>query len=120
MGSDVCYKTSRTVKIRGASPLLFIKGGNMNIFKFIKQLDIEEFAKFMVEECAWDCNNCSEHEELSDNPLSKDERCDEKCVQHCVEWLKNDAKFYEKLYKRYNLCENEIFVLTKDNKADNI
>ena len=44
-------------------------------------------AKFLVDEAGWDCNNCSEHHRLSDNPFLRFEKCDEKCIYHCAEWL---------------------------------
>ena len=63
------------------------------IFDLIKSMNIDELAECLVE-IGWDCNNCSEAEELNDNPLLRNERCDEKCNLHCKEWL--ESKLDEK------------------------
>ena len=57
----------------------------------IRSLSDEELAAYLVE-IGWDCNNCSECERLSDNPLLRYERCDEKCKEHCLDWLRQVAK----------------------------
>lgn len=57
-----------------------------SIYDHIISMDIERLAKCLVE-IGWDCNNCSEEDRLSDNPLLKFARCDEKCELHCKEWL---------------------------------
>lgn len=59
------------------------------IFDQLKSMDIDRLAKGLVD-IGWDCNNCSEAERLSDNPLLKYERCDEKCEFHCKEWLESE------------------------------
>lgn len=56
----------------------------------IKAMNVEEMAEWLSD--MFDCNDCAEHERLSDNPLSKDERCDQKCVEHCKEWLVSEVK----------------------------
>ena len=63
------------------------------IFDHIKSLNIDELSECLVE-IGWDCNNCSEEERLSDNPLLRWEKCDEQCKLHCKEWL--ESKLSEK------------------------
>lgn len=63
----------------------------MTKFEKIKQMDIDEFAEYLVN-IGWDCNFCSEHERLDNEPLLREEKCDEHCVKHCLEWLKMTTK----------------------------
>lgn len=60
-------------------------------FEAIKAMNIDEMAEFLADN-NWDCNYCSEHERLSDNPLLRGEECDMKCVEHCREWLEKSAR----------------------------
>ena len=61
-----------------------------NIFYYIKSLDIDKMARFIVETGnGFNCDLCSEAELLRDNPLMKDERCSEDCEKHCREWLES-------------------------------
>ena len=55
-------------------------------------MNIEEMSKYLVE-IGWDCNNCSEEEILSDNPLLRWEKCDECCEFHCKEWLSKEVEY---------------------------
>lgn len=54
----------------------------------IRNMSIEEMAGYFADVIGWDCNNCSEHERLADNPLMCNESCDNQCEIHCREWLK--------------------------------
>ena len=65
----------------------------MTIYEKIKTLSVEEMAEFLTE-CCFGCNDCEECQRLSDNPLTKDERCDEKCYEHCLNWLNETAAEY--------------------------
>ena len=60
-------------------------------FDYIKSMNIEEMSKYLVE-IGWDCNNCSEEERLSDNPLLRWEKCDNDCEFHCKEWLNKEVR----------------------------
>lgn len=62
----------------------------MNNYERIKNMSVEEMAEMLSE--IWDCNECTEHERLSDNPLLKNENCDNKCFEHCKEWLESEAE----------------------------
>lgn len=57
----------------------------MTNYERIKAMTLDEMAEFLHE--IFDCNDCSEHQRLSDNPLLKDEKCDGRCKQHCRELL---------------------------------
>lgn len=57
----------------------------------IVRMGTEELAKFLADKVGWDCNNCSEHHRLSDNPMLRFEPCDEKCASHCLEWLNKEV-----------------------------
>lgn len=59
----------------------------------IMDMNIEEMAKFLIDETGWNCNNCSEHHRLSDNPMLRSEKCDKKCTWHCIEWLSSEVKY---------------------------
>ena len=56
----------------------------------IRAMSDEELAEWFSD--FWDCNDCSEHERLSDVPLLREEPCDQKCKEHCLEWLKQPAE----------------------------
>lgn len=57
----------------------------MTRYENIKRMTLDEMAGFL--EDIFDCNECSEYQRLSDNPLLKYEKCDGRCKQHCREWL---------------------------------
>ena len=81
------------IKIDSPDPDLIrdcVHFGQRTNYDRIRIMDIEEMAKFLIDETGWDCNNCSEHHRLSDTPL-RFEKCDEKCVYHCVEWLNQEV-----------------------------
>ena len=52
----------------------------------IRAMSDDDMAKWLAD--MFDCNDCSEHERLGDNPLLSDEQCDQECEKHCLEWLK--------------------------------
>ena len=60
----------------------------MTNYERIKQMSVEEMTKMLSG--MWDCNDCTEHERLSDNPLLKNEVCDNECFEHCKEWLEKE------------------------------
>ena len=62
----------------------------MTNYNRIQQMSIDEMAEWLSD--IFDCDNCTEHERLSDNLLLKDEQCDQKCVEHCKEWLMSEVK----------------------------
>lgn len=51
-------------------------------------MTVKEMTKMLSR--MWDCNDCTEHERLSDNPLLKNEVCDNECFEHCKEWLEKE------------------------------
>lgn len=61
-------------------------------FHHIKSMNIDELASYLVK-IGWACNNCSEDQRLSDNPLLHYEQCDEKCEFHCKEWLADASPY---------------------------
>ena len=61
----------------------------MTSFECVKAMSVEKMAEMLSE--IWDCNECTEHQRLSDNPLLKNEPCDNKCFEHCKEWLESEA-----------------------------
>ena len=60
-------------------------------YEKIKQMSIEEMSDFFVN--MFDCNLCSEHERLSDNPLVSNETCDNDCIKHCKQWLEQEIEY---------------------------
>lgn len=56
----------------------------------IRAMTDEELVEWLAD--MWDCNYCSEHERLGDNPLLSAEQCDQKCEQHCLDWLQQPVK----------------------------
>lgn len=62
----------------------------MTNYDRINQMSIEEMADFFVN--MFDCNLCSEHERLSDNPLLSNETCDNDCINHCKQWLEQEVE----------------------------
>lgn len=54
----------------------------MTVYEQIKEMSIEEMAKFLTS-FAFACENCSQN--------TKDV-CDCRCTQHCAEWLQEEAK----------------------------
>lgn len=67
----------------------------MTIYEKIKTLSINDMAEFLTEH-TFGCEQCEEHERLSDNPLLKEERCDEQCKRHCLKWLNEEPYETEK------------------------
>ena len=61
----------------------------MTHYDYIKQMNINEMAYYLSN--MFDCNLCSEHQRLSDNPLLMDEGCDDNCINHCKEWLESEV-----------------------------
>lgn len=57
----------------------------------IRAMNDEELASNLYE-TGWDCQLCSEHKRLDNEPLLRMEKCDENCVEHCLEWLKQPAE----------------------------
>ena len=57
----------------------------------IRDMSDEELAQHL-HDIGWDCNLCTEHKRLDNEPLLRGEKCDEKCVEHCLEWLKQPAE----------------------------
>ena len=58
---------------------------------YIRSRNDEELAEYLVD-IGWDCNFCSEHKRLDNEPLLRGEKCDEHCVEHCLQWLKMATK----------------------------
>ena len=57
----------------------------------IRAMNDEELAKHLVD-IGWDCNFCTEHWRLDNEPLMRWEKCDEKCAEHCFGWLQQPAE----------------------------
>ena len=62
----------------------------MTNYECIKNMSAEEMSDFFAN--MFDCNLCSEHERLSDNPLLSNETCDNDCINHCKQWLEMEAE----------------------------
>ena len=57
----------------------------------IRAMSDDELAK-MLNDIGWDCNFCTEHLRLDNEPFLRGEKCDEKCEEQCLEWIQQPAE----------------------------
>lgn len=64
----------------------------MTNYEKIQLMSVEEMATAILNDELFGCNFCPEEERLSDNPLTKFEKCNMQCKMYCIEWLNKEAE----------------------------